>query len=622
MAPAVLVGALLAVATTADALTFSAPTGTQLPGAYPTGLLTPVVLDVNNDGHLDVATMEYFRGGTPTNKLQIWTVRGDGTGDFQSFPYASPVFDNASVTGFGFGRVDADALPDFVTSGVDVELGLNAAGGFPGPFSPITFASGFAYAPYLRDLNGDGHADLVTCLTASTFCDQQRVRLNDGAGGFLSVSSTVGRSPTVAGSRPAAGDVTGDGRPDLLAAYDDGKLAVYPNDGAGGFPALPPQTPTQLTGVGSGAKYTDIQAVDMNGDGARDVVLLSFSGTGAGVHVVLNSGAGTLAGGSAQDLPGGGYGFAIADFNLDGRPDVAVVNGSGSAATVDVYLNTGSLTKPLSASPTTVYSGSTATSTPVPYAVVAGDFNEDGAPDIGFFDLAGGGGPPTNFQLLRNLVTKPVRTAPASVTFPGAIGLGTNSAPQTVTIGNTGSAALKVAAASASGDFLKTGDTCTGTAVPKDGTCTITLRFSPSAEGPRSGTLTITDNTDASPGTITLSGTGAGPAVGPQGLAGAPGADGHDGAPGPRGPAGPGAAVTCKVGKLKRGKLKVTCSVKRTTVRARLSRSGRVIATARAVRGVTRFRVHGGLASGRYVLTLVLRDHGHLTRRSVTIDLR
>jgi hypothetical protein len=33
IASAVLVGALLAVASTADALTFSAPTGTQLPGA-------------------------------------------------------------------------------------------------------------------------------------------------------------------------------------------------------------------------------------------------------------------------------------------------------------------------------------------------------------------------------------------------------------------------------------------------------------------------------------------------------------------------------------------------------------------------------------------------------------
>jgi len=91
--------------------------------------------------------------------------------------------------------------------------------------------------------------------------------------------------------------------------------------------------------------------------------------------------------------------------------------------------------------------------------------------------------------------------------------LGTSSAPQAVTLHNTGAAILNiqtVALASAnSGDFaLANGSTCTnGASVAANASCVIQLTFTPTALGTRSATVGITDNAADSPETISLSGT-------------------------------------------------------------------------------------------------------------------
>ena len=57
-----------------------------------------------------------------------------------------------------------------------------------------------------------------------------------------------------------------------------------------------------------------------------------------------------------------------------------------------------------------------------------------------------------------------------------------------------------------SGDFTQTNN-C-GTPLPVGGVCSINVVFSPTAEGPRSGSLTVTSNGSGSPHSITLAGTG------------------------------------------------------------------------------------------------------------------
>jgi len=85
--------------------------------------------------------------------------------------------------------------------------------------------------------------------------------------------------------------------------------------------------------------------------------------------------------------------------------------------------------------------------------------------------------------------------------------IGTKSSGQTLTLSNTGNAALTITSIQATGDFAET-NTC-GSSVAAGGNCSITVTFTPSSAGARSGGLSVTDNAIGSPHTSTLSGTGA-----------------------------------------------------------------------------------------------------------------
>ena len=96
--------------------------------------------------------------------------------------------------------------------------------------------------------------------------------------------------------------------------------------------------------------------------------------------------------------------------------------------------------------------------------------------------------------------------SPTSLTF-GSQTVGTTSAAQTVTVSNTGSATLTITSIVASGDFAET-DNC-GSSLVASGNCTISVTFTPTASGTRTGSLSVTDNASGSPQTVNLTGTGA-----------------------------------------------------------------------------------------------------------------
>ncbi len=91
----------------------------------------------------------------------------------------------------------------------------------------------------------------------------------------------------------------------------------------------------------------------------------------------------------------------------------------------------------------------------------------------------------------------------------GSVAIGSTSAAKTVTLSNSSSVALSIASIAVTGDFAQT-NTC-GSSVPGRGNCVITMTFTPTAAGSRSGQVTITDNANNSPQRISLSGTGVAP---------------------------------------------------------------------------------------------------------------
>jgi hypothetical protein len=95
---------------------------------------------------------------------------------------------------------------------------------------------------------------------------------------------------------------------------------------------------------------------------------------------------------------------------------------------------------------------------------------------------------------------------PGSVAFSSQA-VGITSASQAVTFSNTGAIALAIASISSSGDFAES-NTC-GSSVAAGGSCQISITFTPTASGTRTGAVQIIDNATQSPQSIALSGTGA-----------------------------------------------------------------------------------------------------------------
>jgi len=98
----------------------------------------------------------------------------------------------------------------------------------------------------------------------------------------------------------------------------------------------------------------------------------------------------------------------------------------------------------------------------------------------------------------------------ASLTF-ATQAVATASAMQTIMVTNTGNAALTVSQIVASGDFSET-NTCVGTAVGAGGTCSVEVKFAPTAVGIRTGMLTVYGNVPGRQAIAPLTGVGVPPA--------------------------------------------------------------------------------------------------------------
>jgi hypothetical protein len=100
--------------------------------------------------------------------------------------------------------------------------------------------------------------------------------------------------------------------------------------------------------------------------------------------------------------------------------------------------------------------------------------------------------------------------APASLTFASTT-VGSTSPAQTVTLSNTGSAALALGTiANSNAAFVIGGGSCAaGGSVAAGASCTVTLAFKPTAAGAATGALTFTHNASPATTTVALSGTGA-----------------------------------------------------------------------------------------------------------------
>jgi hypothetical protein len=101
--------------------------------------------------------------------------------------------------------------------------------------------------------------------------------------------------------------------------------------------------------------------------------------------------------------------------------------------------------------------------------------------------------------------------SPASLSF-GGINISNTSAPQTLTLQNTGTAVMSITSISLTGantgDFFQSNNCPVGSNLGNGASCTITVTFTPLAVGARSASVSVVDGASGSPHTSALSGTG------------------------------------------------------------------------------------------------------------------
>ena len=219
--------------------------------------------DFDGDGHVDFAVESWAND-------QIEVIFGTGAGRFRT-PGQLFGVGHMPYQKLRAGDVNGDGVPDIVTTNfeggnVTVLLG-NGKGGFrEAPGSPFPAGEG-PFSLALADVDRDGHLDLVVSnfsgRAGDTSHDAVNVLLGDGRGGFRPMKGTpfhTDANPV----RVAAGDVTGDGWPDIVTAnMRGGDVTVFPGDGRGSF----------RSGVrrAAGKEPYGVAVEDVDGDGRAEI---------------------------------------------------------------------------------------------------------------------------------------------------------------------------------------------------------------------------------------------------------------------------------------------------------------------------------------------------------------
>jgi VCBS repeat protein/FG-GAP repeat protein len=363
---------------------------------------TFVAIDINGDGKVDLVLAGGLNGtGVPQG---IGVCLGNGDGTFQSVVFYQAGTD-MEIYNVVLGDFNGDGILDAAVAGQSgIWLFTGKGGGaFNQGVVAVSLPTG-AGALAAADFNGDGKVDLVVTMPLAGTNGSGNgfaVLLGNGDGTFQSpVTFAQPKKPATV----AAGILTKGGYPGIaVSSLGSANVALYFGNGAGGLSGphyvnLPGATSIAIGDV-NGDGIPDLVSPGVyialgNGDGTFkkpgfypiqgslgtfNVVLADLRNRGLtdivtdselAISVLLSLGKGKYEDGKWTKITGGAGCGAAADYNGDGKPDLAVNNGQA----VSILLGTGNASSPFTAGATMPLSGAG--------CLVTGDLNGDGIPDL------------------------------------------------------------------------------------------------------------------------------------------------------------------------------------------------------------------------------------------------
>jgi hypothetical protein len=317
-------------------------------------------INISGSNGQSVAVGDYTGDGKPDIALGVFTLGvdllvNDGSGQFS---------ESGSVT-MGTNHVklvdmDGDGKLDLVSSHDFGNQLCFARGNGNGTFqTPIIRDVGEKIEGLvIADITGDGKPDVVATTT-----DSLLLVPNDGTTGVINGTITTYAHSDWEALGLATGDFNGDGKPDVaVAGRTTHAVHVFLNNGAGG---LAPDVAYPTTGS---HEVGGVSVGDVNHDGKPDLLAGYFDVPQEGIY--LGTGNGTFGTPTTLDTPDRGP-AALADFDGDGNPDLAAEGFPSSTLAVFAGNGTGGFASP------TVYNDGIN-----PSDVAIADINQDGQPDI------------------------------------------------------------------------------------------------------------------------------------------------------------------------------------------------------------------------------------------------
>jgi len=488
----------------------------------PESLPWVVAADFRGNGIVDLAAAD-------EDGQNVSILLGNGDGTFQS-----PVQYSTSPYGPRYivvGDFNGDGIPDLLTGDGTLLIG-NGDGTFQPPIQSVITTSG-EIPLAVGDFNHDGNLDVAVLGPLPDNLGLQ-ILLGNGDGTFREGAQyAVGEFA----NSITVGDFNGDHKLDLAVTNGTAnQVHIFLGNGDGTFRSEPP-----LSISGPAA----ITTADVNGDGNSDLLFITqtFPSGLTQFTVMLGNGNGTFQKSANYSSFTLATDLAVGDFNGDHKPDVAVADFNGASA-VDVLLNTGvvsfSPTTPISFNPqflgttsapqqikltntgtttlsitskrvsgpfqlatgttcgSTVAAGARCTLSVVFHPTAAGfksgllELNDSASSKPQVVELTGTG--------------TPLTVSPSGVDF-GQQKVGTKSAPQNVTVTNTGDTAVGVTSISVIGNDFSETNTC-GTQINAGASCTISVTFAPAFKGPQGAMVVISGPNGAVWQQIQLTGTG------------------------------------------------------------------------------------------------------------------